>query len=417
MLYTNMKKTENQNSIQFRKNFIWNLLGTTVNAATSFIYMIIATRVNGLEEAGVFSIAFSNACVLVVIGTYMGRTYQINDVKHSDKVFIQSRKITCLLMLLVCLGMIFIFQYSVEKSLIFLIWTVYKMLEAFSDVIYGVLHKNNRLDYVGQSLVLKAVLSILIFGLLDSIFRNLMWASLGACAAALLIMIFWDYKYYKRYRVAKDFWSVSECRDILKEGSFICITALLSTYLVNASKYAIDMYGSDSMQAVYGILAMPATAMVLVGQYLIQPLLLKMSLLYRQKEKKAFIKNIFCIEAAIAGVGVFGIICAATIGIPILGIVYGVDLSMYRIQLVIVMIGALFYGGATVLTNVLTIMNKNRVQTACYALISVVVLLVSGTKVTRTGITGAVCIYAVSMMSVLVLLALVTALKIKRSSF
>ena len=417
MLYTNMKKTENQNSIQFRKNFIWNLLGTTVNAATSFIYMIIATRINGLEEAGVFSIAFSNACVLVVIGTYMGRTYQINDVKHSDKVFIQSRKITCLLMLLVCLGMIFIFQYSVEKSLIFLIWTVYKMLEAFSDVIYGVLHKNNRLDYVGQSLVLKVVLTILIFGLLKRIFRNLMWASLGAWPAALLIMIFWDYKYYKRYRVSKDFWSVSECRDILKEGSFICITALLSTYLVNASKYAIDMYGSDSMQAVYGILAMPATAMVLVGQYLIQPLLLKMSLLYRQKEKKAFIKNIFCIEAAIAGVGVFGIICAATIGIPILGIVYGVDLSMYRIQLVIVMIGALFYGGATVLTNVLTIMNKNRVQTACYALISVVVLLVSGTIVTRTGITGAVCIYAVSMMSVLVLLALVTTLKIKRSSF
>lgn len=412
-----MKKTENQNSIQFRKNFIWNLLGTTFNAATSFIYMIIATRINGLDDAGVFSIAFSNACVLVVIGTYMGRTYQINDIRHSDKVFIYSRKLTCLLMLLVCLAMIFLFQYPLEKSLIFLIWTAYKMLEAFADVLYGVLHKNNRLDYVGQSLILKAGLSVLIFCILDFLFGNLMWASLGACAAALAVMLLWDYRYYRRYRDAEVVWKISECRDVLSEGAFICITSLLSTYLVNASKYAIDMYGSDSMQAVYGILAMPATAMVLAGQYLIQPMLLKMSLLYRQKEKKAFVRNIFYIEAAIAGVGVCGVLCAATIGIPILGLVYGVDLSMYRLQLMIVMIGALFYAGATVLTNVLTIMNKNRVQTACYALISVGVLLVSGTVVTGAGITGAVCIYAVSMMCVLFLLALVTALKMKRSSF
>ena len=56
-----MKKTENPNNLQFRKNFIWNLTGTTINTLTSLVYMIIATRINGLDQAGVFSFAFSNA--------------------------------------------------------------------------------------------------------------------------------------------------------------------------------------------------------------------------------------------------------------------------------------------------------------------------------------------------------------------
>ncbi len=44
---------------QFRKNFIWNTLGTGFNAFNSLFFMIIATRVNGVSQAGIFSIAFS----------------------------------------------------------------------------------------------------------------------------------------------------------------------------------------------------------------------------------------------------------------------------------------------------------------------------------------------------------------------
>lgn len=73
-----MKKTVIQNR-QFQSNFIWNLVGTTCNAVTSLFYMIIVTRLNGLETAGVFSFAFSNACVLIIIATYTGRTYQISE--------------------------------------------------------------------------------------------------------------------------------------------------------------------------------------------------------------------------------------------------------------------------------------------------------------------------------------------------
>ena len=41
---------------QFRKNFIWNTLGTGLNAFNSLFFMIAVTRLNGIDDAGIFSI-------------------------------------------------------------------------------------------------------------------------------------------------------------------------------------------------------------------------------------------------------------------------------------------------------------------------------------------------------------------------
>ena len=52
---------------QFKKNFIWNTLGTGVNAFNSLFFMIAVTRLNGIDDAGIFSIAFSTACIIYVL--------------------------------------------------------------------------------------------------------------------------------------------------------------------------------------------------------------------------------------------------------------------------------------------------------------------------------------------------------------
>ena len=53
-----------------KKNFIWNLIGSTINSFTSLIFLIIVTRINGIEAAGIFTFAFSTACLFYIIGIY-----------------------------------------------------------------------------------------------------------------------------------------------------------------------------------------------------------------------------------------------------------------------------------------------------------------------------------------------------------
>ena len=81
-----------------KKNTIWNIVGTTINAIASLIFMIIVTRINNVNEAGIFTFAFTCATLFNVIGTYAGRIYQVTEKKEiSNKDFLINRIISCVI--------------------------------------------------------------------------------------------------------------------------------------------------------------------------------------------------------------------------------------------------------------------------------------------------------------------------------
>ena len=94
-----MKKNNN------KKNIIFNSIGSAVNSFSSLFFLIIVTRLNGINDAGIFTFAFSNACFLQVIGLYAGRAYQVteNNKKISDNDYFYNRIISSLLMIIICL--------------------------------------------------------------------------------------------------------------------------------------------------------------------------------------------------------------------------------------------------------------------------------------------------------------------------
>ena len=58
---------ENEKKLM-KKNFIWNIIGSGVNAFTSLFFMIIVTRINGINDAGIFTFAYATASFLNIIG-------------------------------------------------------------------------------------------------------------------------------------------------------------------------------------------------------------------------------------------------------------------------------------------------------------------------------------------------------------
>ena len=138
-----------------KKNTIWNIVGTGINAFASLIFMIIVTRINDVYEAGIFSFAFSVATLFNVIGTYAGRIYQVTERKNiSNKDFFINRIVSCLIMYIVAIIFVTIRSYELEKIIIIMLLCFWKMLEAFCDVIYAFLQKNDELYNVGISLTL-----------------------------------------------------------------------------------------------------------------------------------------------------------------------------------------------------------------------------------------------------------------------
>ncbi len=141
----------------FLKNFIWNSLGTGINSFNSLFFLIIVTRVNDIQTAGIFSIAYATATILYTLAMYSGRLCQVTDIENKikDKDYITNRFITCILMLVGATGFLCIKQYPTFKTTIFALLAIFKGLEAFSDILYGVMQKNDILYKSGQSLTLK----------------------------------------------------------------------------------------------------------------------------------------------------------------------------------------------------------------------------------------------------------------------
>ena len=106
--------------IQFKKNFIWNILGTGINAFNSLFFMIAVTRINGIENAGVFTIGYATACIIYVIGIYAGRIYQVTEPDKSitNKEYIINRIITVALMNILVLAFCLIRKYDAYKTII-----------------------------------------------------------------------------------------------------------------------------------------------------------------------------------------------------------------------------------------------------------------------------------------------------------
>ena len=390
---------------QFRKNFIWNTLGTGFNAFNSLFFMIIATRVNGVEEAGVFTIAFSTACIVYAIGLYAGRIYQVTELNKSisDKDFIISRVVTNIVMIVGLLVFCFIRQYYFEKTLIFLLLTIYKALEAFSDVIYGVLQKNEELDIVGKSLFVKSGLSILLFLIVNLITKNMIISIISMIIVCILIIIFYDFKRANKYI---DYKIKAKCKNvinILKKGFFTFAISFLGMYVLNAPKYSIDTYLANNFQTIFAIIVMPASIVGLVAQFLIHPYLTKILDLYEKADLKKLKRLILKLLALVIGFGLVATIAGYLIGTQVLGVIYELDLSNYKLELAIIIVSATLYTIVTIYSSVLTTVRETLSQFVIYGIVAIGAYILSNILTKMWEINGAVIAY----FSIMVLAAII----------
>lgn len=402
-------------NIQFRKNFIWNILGTGFNAFNSLFFMIAVTRINGVDNAGIFTIAFSTACIIYIVGVYAGRIYQVTEPDKSitDKEYIINRIITTVSMLILVILFSVIRGYDIFKSAVFLLLTTYKALEAFSDVIYGILQKNEKLDIAGKSLFFKSLISVIAFVAIDAITKNMIISIISIILVSLLILIFYDLKNGIKYIDLKLPVKKENIIKIFKAGFFTFAISFLGMYVLNAPKYAIDSYLENNYQTIFGIIVMPATVIGLVAQFLIHPYLNQIVALYEEKNLKGLNKLALKLIIYILGVGVISSILAYFLGTQVLGLIYGLDLSAYRLGLLIIIIASTLYTIGVIYSSILTTVRETFSQFIIYIVMSIFAYIVANTCTKVGQINGAVISYLLIMAMQFLIYTIYTNIKIK----
>ena len=152
-----------------RDGYLWNSASGMVNAVQSVIILILITRFAGIEEAGVFSIAYAIGVLLQMFATYGVGNFQITDVreKYSFSDYFWNRSITVFaslaLLALYCSLKSLSGDYSSEKTLIVLLIGAWKLVGSTENVFYAMFQQKGRLDIGAKCYTIRMTASMVLY--------------------------------------------------------------------------------------------------------------------------------------------------------------------------------------------------------------------------------------------------------------
>ena len=363
----------------------------------SFLFSIIANRINGMEIAGMFAYGYAIACLLWIVSIYFNRIFQVSNDETKNKTFIKYRYITCFVMFLLSIVIALVSTNNITKMIIIILLCLFRNIEAVSDVYYGIFQKNDKLDYVGKSMFVKAILGIVALTIIDYLTKDIILSIVGLLIVNVIGTFIDMYMCKKYISDEKDKNKSEDIIKIFKLALPIFLFSFLSIGLVNMQKYFIGFLETEEIQDIFNIIIMPATVMSLCGQYLAIPFMKILSDSYTKKEYDKFDKVNIKIMLILLGIGILATIAIYFIGISILEIIYDVPLKEYSLGICAIVIISIFYALTTILSTSLTIMKKNSQQLAIYAIVTAIAAISSFILIKQFGINGAVISYCSSL--------------------
>lgn len=380
------------------QSVFWNIMSSGINSIVSMLLLWVVTFVNGVADAGLFSLGFSTSQMMLTVANYGMRNYQATDINHkySMRVYLASRIITSIVMIVSAFAFVRIEGYFFEKALITVLLCLLKVTDAVDDVYGGYYQQQGRLDISGKIMSVRIVAYIIAFCVSLLFSHNLMVSICIAIFISTFILIVLVKSTQEVVILEKPEFNWKKIFLLLYECAPLCVCAFLLIYIGNAPKYAIDTYMSSSEQALYTYLFMPCFVTNLFVGFALQPLLVRLSKKWLHKEYEKFLK--LCGLIFLGAIGISGIILGlgSAFGCQILSIVFGVQLIQYKKVLVILLVGGAFYAFAIIEQVILTVMRKQLFFLIGFVIASVVAFFISNPLVKSFGLLGAGYAYLIS---------------------
>lgn len=400
--------------------YAWNAASSMMFALQSALMLMVITRTNGLEDAGVFSIAYAIGSLMSLIGEYGVRKYQVSDIKEkvSFTDYHSHRVITCIIMFVV-----FIFyvgagyvrgQYSPSKFWVIILICLLKLIEAYADVYFSRFQQSARLDVAAKTNIFRIGIAMLACTISLIVTHDLLISSVIWVAVALITMCMSSMLVASEYggihfRINKEALLI-----LTKECFPLFLGTFLLLYVGNAPKYAIDAVLDDTSQACYNFIFMPVFVIGMLANFVFNPLIVKLAHKWDRRDLKVFTKIVVRQIGVIAAITLLAISVALTIGCPVLGWLYNADLHEFRMHLTILMVGGGMLALVNFFTVVVTVVRGQKHLMIGYVATALTAKLLSQHFVGLYGIMGAVVLYTGLMTLLALVFAVVLVLCVKR---
>ena len=390
-----------------KKDYIWNSIGSFLQSAISPILLIVITRLNGVGDSGLFSFAMSLSVVFWAISLWGGRTYQVSDVKKefSSGDYIVVRFISSLIVAVFSISFCILSGYDLIKTELIMVLVSFKILESIADSMYGVLQIHNKLYIVGISLTMKSVFGFMIFAIVDILTKNIVYGALSIFIVNIAVVIFYDIPWMKHVEsVGLTKKNIMQAGKIMKKTAEVFVVVFLTMFSLNIPRYFLDKYHYDQI-GYFGIMAMPITLLTLFISFVLQPNVVNLSELLKEKKVKEFTKIVSKIDFITFTLGILFVVSSYLIGVWALNTVFGIDINNFRIDLTIMVIGAVANAFVSIYVNLLIILRRFKGQFYTLLVTNILAVVLSVYLIDRLAMLGSVLVFMIiSFLQAIILL-------------
>ena len=407
-----------RNVTDTKKIFFWNMTGSLISALSSVILFMLVTRFLDNADADIFSLAFSVSQMFITISSFQVRVFQSTDIieKYSFKDYFHFRIFTCTLMLVTSIVYVAANGYTGEKALVVLLLGIFRIADAIADVYEGNFQQKERLDIAGKSLTYRFLTATVLFGISVWLTGSLIVGCIILIVVTFATILLYDHRMNKELFVLRS--HDNEAKHIIhicKELFMKCFPIFLDGFLIiaifNIPKTVIDKAITGGIMpeghlAYYNIIFMPASTINLLF-ILLRPLITKMAILLKENKLKQMMDIICKMVLGVIGCTLVATAVCYLIGIPVLNLFCGKDISPFKTELIILVAAGGINTLATLCDNIITILRRQKYLVAAYIVSIIVTYVVCEPMLIEYGMLGAAFTFAISMICLFAISAVI----------
>jgi O-antigen/teichoic acid export membrane protein len=251
---------------------------------------------------------------------------QATDAKHryafSD--FVMLRLLSCCIALLVVVALVLSLHTDRTIRELALVRIVGLSADALCNIVGALQQKYERMDRVGISLLLRAVLSIALFTPIFRYTHSIVAASAALPVISTLVLLCWDLPMARRVLqdTAMLAWHSQRLRSLVLFSLPLGVIVTLISLYVNIPRYALVRYAGSAELGIFASLSYVVAAVTLIVTGLSQSVSPRLARLYAAGDVSGFRSLILrlCAIGALFGLGALAL--AALFGHPLLSIIY-----------------------------------------------------------------------------------------------
>ena len=369
--------------LTIRESVFWNTWGSVIYLGTQWLQTILVVRLLGYEDAGVFSLAMAVTNIFYAISVYGMKNFQISDIdaKYSAGNYVLSRGVTGISSFLLCSIFAVINNYDIRQITCIVAYMVFKLSETFFDVFLGFYQKHWRMDCMGKSMTIRAIMMLIIFPVVLWLTKDLFLAIVIMTISVFSVIIFYDLKNANRLETIQLLKDHNRIWPLLVECIPLAIYSILSTSIGSIPRYFLEIYQGSEKLGIYASVAAPTLIVQMASTYIFNPMVTVFSEAYNKKDKKIFLKTLWQCSVAVLGVSAVAVVGAKILGGFGLRLLYGESILEYEYLLIPLIVCTittalswLFCGVLTVLRNFRSLLIGNGIAAVASVGLSIVLI-------------------------------------------